>query len=108
MFLSLKNYKFHSRHGFSCPANYNPADFFIRTLAITPGSENSSKMRIKRLCDEFTVSDNAREVEQLVEQVINSKSADKDVSLTIKFEIYLLSQATKVKKNLFFRKRRGK
>ena len=33
--------------GFTCPANYNPADFFIQTLAIVPGQEMERKARVQ-------------------------------------------------------------
>nr|WOD55112.1 ABCG transpoter Scarlet1 [Hymenopus coronatus] len=58
--------EFFRKHGYICPEAYNPADFFIRTLAITPGSETASQVAIKRLCDEFAVTDTALEVDVLV------------------------------------------
>lgn len=54
-------------HGYDCPEKHSPADFFIRTLAMTPGSEDASRQAVKRLCDEFVVSDTAREVELTVQ-----------------------------------------
>jgi hypothetical protein len=53
--------------GYVCPETYSPADFFIRTLAMTPGSADASCQTVKRLCDEFVVSDRAREVELAVQ-----------------------------------------
>lgn len=35
------------RIGYPCPANYNPADFYIMTLAIIPGQEVECKQRIE-------------------------------------------------------------
>ena len=35
------------RNGFECPVNYNPADFYILTLAIIPGNEKEGKQRVK-------------------------------------------------------------
>ncbi|PSN52318.1 Protein scarlet [Blattella germanica] len=55
--------EFFSRHGYECPKTYNPADFFIQTLAMTPGAEDASRQAVKKLCDEFAVSDAAREVD---------------------------------------------
>jgi hypothetical protein len=54
-------------HGYDCPETYSPADFFIRTLAMTPGSEDASRLAVRRLCDEFVVSNEAREVELTVQ-----------------------------------------
>jgi hypothetical protein len=44
--------------GFPCPPNYNPADFFIHTLA-TQGME-SSKEKIKMICDAYDTSESSR------------------------------------------------
>lgn len=54
------------RQGYECPATYNPADFFIHTLAVTPGAEETSRVAIKRICDHFAVSDAAHEVDLVV------------------------------------------
>jgi hypothetical protein len=31
----------------NCPVNYNPADFFISSLAVIPGKEDQCKNQIK-------------------------------------------------------------
>ncbi|XP_071445742.1 protein scarlet isoform X2 [Hetaerina americana] len=66
---------FFSSLGYSCPPNFNPADFLIRTLAHQTelGNELDSssdqfgqyRRRVKRICDRFAVSDYADEVELL-------------------------------------------
>ena len=33
--------------GYPCPDNFNPADFFVRTLAIKPGNEEDCRKRVK-------------------------------------------------------------
>ena len=33
--------------GYPCPDNFNPADFFVRTLAIKPGDEENCRKRVK-------------------------------------------------------------
>ncbi|KAK5645431.1 hypothetical protein RI129_006731 [Pyrocoelia pectoralis] len=53
--------------GYHCPNSYNPADFYIRTLALTPGSEEASKQTIKYICDHFTVSEYVKEVEMVIQ-----------------------------------------
>lgn len=35
------------RLGYPCPMNFNPADYFVNTLAIVPGEEEESKTRVK-------------------------------------------------------------
>ncbi|KPJ07918.1 Protein scarlet [Papilio machaon] len=49
--------------GYHCPLTYNPTDFFIKVLALTPGSEGASRHAIKSVCDRFAVSDAAKELD---------------------------------------------
>ncbi|CAH2074506.1 unnamed protein product, partial [Iphiclides podalirius] len=49
--------------GYHCPITYNPTDFFIKVLALTPGSEGASRQAIKSVCDRFAVSDAAKELD---------------------------------------------
>lgn len=53
--------------GYICPTSYNPSDFYIRTLGCTPGDEANSRRAIKRICDQFAVSEYAKEIEVLVQ-----------------------------------------
>ncbi|CAH1245185.1 ABCG1 [Branchiostoma lanceolatum] len=47
---------FHSA-GYDCPKNFNPADFYIYTLAIQPGYEEECKAKVKDICDRYQQSD---------------------------------------------------
>ncbi|PNF34870.1 Protein scarlet, partial [Cryptotermes secundus] len=67
--------EFFSKHGYECPETYSPADFFIRMLAITLDSEDECRRVVKRLCDEFAVSEAAREVELTVQLEARKGSA---------------------------------
>lgn len=49
--------------GYQCPIMYNPTDYFIKVLAVTPGSEAASHQAIKSICDRFAVSDAAKELD---------------------------------------------
>ena len=33
--------------GYPCPVNFNPADYFVHTLAIKPGDEENCRKRVK-------------------------------------------------------------
>lgn len=39
-----------------CPANYNPADFYVQLLAMVPGREAESAQTIRRVCDAYACS----------------------------------------------------
>ncbi|XP_028131580.2 protein scarlet isoform X2 [Diabrotica virgifera virgifera] len=58
---------FFERMGYVCPTSYNPADFYIKTLSTTPGYEDNCRQTVKRICDQFAVSDEAKEVEIVVQ-----------------------------------------
>nr|NP_001403484.1 protein scarlet [Nicrophorus vespilloides] len=58
---------FFNSMGYGRPANYNPADFFVRTLAPVPGSEEASRMAVKRISNNFSLSDHAKEVDVIVQ-----------------------------------------
>ncbi len=39
--------EFFEHCGYKCPTDYNPADFFVQTLAIVPGKEQESVERVE-------------------------------------------------------------
>ena len=51
--------------GYGCPANYNPSDHYIYTLAVIPNKEIESKERLKTICDTFKNSDVGRKMAPL-------------------------------------------
>lgn len=68
--LKLENHdcsSFVFRLGYKCPKNYSPSDFFIKTLAVTPGLEEESRQAVKQICNHFSVSDYARELDVVVQ-----------------------------------------
>ncbi|CAL8086730.1 unnamed protein product [Orchesella dallaii] len=46
--------------GYPCPETYNPADFYIQTLAIRPGNLEECLQRSNDICDQFAESDEAQ------------------------------------------------
>ena len=43
--------------GFQCPRNYNPADHYLKVLAIAPGEEAECRQRVEQICEKFNSSD---------------------------------------------------
>ena len=43
--------------GFQCPRNYNPADHYLKVLAIAPGEESECRQRVDEICEKFDSSD---------------------------------------------------
>lgn len=52
--------------GFVCPEQFNPADYYIRTLAVTPGREEESRTQIREICEAFSSSEEARDIDEKV------------------------------------------
>ncbi|XP_045168960.2 protein white-like [Mercenaria mercenaria] len=55
---------FYKNIGYPCPVNFNPADFYIMTMAIVPGKEEECKQRIEKICDQFDQTTNAKAILQ--------------------------------------------
>lgn len=72
-FLGPKNdaVTFFSGLGFCCPLSYNPADFLINALAITPGNEEVCREKIKTICRRYEESTHSRAVKDANEQLEN-------------------------------------
>ncbi|XP_069956323.1 protein scarlet-like [Cherax quadricarinatus] len=67
--------------GHKCPATFNPADFYIHTLAVQPGHELRSRERIKRICDHFAVSAYAKDIDLTIQYHDNMNLQYKDTRL---------------------------
>ncbi|KAK4320583.1 hypothetical protein Pmani_008587 [Petrolisthes manimaculis] len=67
-------YQFFDRIGLPCPPNYNPADFFISTLAVQPGKEDGCRKAITMICDEYEKSEEGISVLKAVAE--NSKETE--------------------------------
>uniref|UniRef100_A0A183CHT4 ABC transporter domain-containing protein n=1 Tax=Globodera pallida TaxID=36090 RepID=A0A183CHT4_GLOPA len=56
---------FFSGLGYNLPANFNPADHFISTLAIKAKKVKQSKERVETICNAFNESDVGRKLKEL-------------------------------------------
>jgi ATP-binding cassette, subfamily G (WHITE), eye pigment precursor transporter len=54
--LNMAN-SFFSTLDFKCPLNYNPADYYIQTLAISPFDKENCEERVNLICDNFDKSE---------------------------------------------------
>ncbi|OXA56819.1 protein white isoform X2 [Folsomia candida] len=61
--------EFFKLQGYPCPPNYNPADFFIQTLAIQSGIEEECLKNVRQICNSFDSSDTARAIKTSVEEI---------------------------------------
>ncbi|XP_044734552.1 protein scarlet [Chrysoperla carnea] len=77
---------FFEKQGYECPKNYNPSDFFIKIIATTPGSEEASKTSIRKICDQYAVSEAAKEVEFVVQYEFHMGISSDQSSFTRKLK----------------------
>ncbi|KAL4222302.1 ATPase [Mactra antiquata] len=54
--------QFYKQTGYPCPTNYNPADFYIMTMAVIPGKEPECKQKIETICDKFEETDRCKSI----------------------------------------------
>uniref|UniRef100_A0A0P6F0Z6 Protein white n=1 Tax=Daphnia magna TaxID=35525 RepID=A0A0P6F0Z6_9CRUS len=57
---------FFSSQGLPCPPNYNPADYYIHTLATVPGQEIESRKKSKEICDSYESSQAGQQILEIV------------------------------------------
>jgi ABC-type multidrug transport system ATPase subunit len=58
---------FFSNLGFLCPPSYNPAEFYIHTLATKPSKEAESKERRNIICNAYEVFEASHRVFEIAE-----------------------------------------
>ncbi|XP_060593436.1 protein white-like [Ruditapes philippinarum] len=56
---------FFSSAGYPCPKTFNPADFYVLTLAVRPGKEDECKEKIENICDKFDSSTYSKTIKNI-------------------------------------------
>ena len=67
---------FFSSKGLPCPPNYNPADYYIHTLATVPGQEVESKKKSREICDAYDASEAGQQIQEIVKANRSLNSAE--------------------------------
>nr|UOU03360.1 ATP-binding cassette subfamily G-like 10 [Brachionus rubens] len=71
-----KSYSFFESQGYKCPVNYNPADYYIKTVAYVPSDRENSLARINKICEGFENSNLKKDLFNQIEEVTESNSID--------------------------------
>ncbi|XP_021375248.1 protein white-like isoform X2 [Mizuhopecten yessoensis] len=66
--------EFFSNENFQCPPNYNPADYFIMTLAILPDSVENCKRRVESICNSFEKTSTCKGMMDEIGEISSSSS----------------------------------
>lgn len=69
--------------GHKCPSTFNPADYYIHTLAVLPGHEHRSRERIKRICDNFAVSAYSKDIDITIQYQDNMCISQSDSGASV-------------------------
>ncbi|RNA09917.1 ABC subfamily ABCG [Brachionus plicatilis] len=86
---------FFASQGFTLPINYNPADYYIKTLAILPSNKEESKERVKKICDGYDSSKYCQEAMDNIKKASgeqNLKSASFQSQLSSAYKAGWLTQ----------------
>ncbi|XP_065841008.1 protein white-like isoform X2 [Oscarella lobularis] len=70
------------RCGYACPQDYNPADFYIHTLAIVPGEEEKSRDRIEHITEAFVQNEKGATAKDTVIEDADSTGSTDDAFAT--------------------------
>ena len=81
---------FFARANYPCPEDYNPADHFVQTLAVVPGSEEECHQRISEICDRFKDSESAQDIRAEIKS-IETQMAESDKRSVTRREVYKAS-----------------
>ncbi|XP_025155342.1 protein scarlet isoform X2 [Harpegnathos saltator] len=65
---SAQAVQFFSSQGYTCPRNYNLADFLVATLAIAPGDADGSGRTAQKICDAFLTSEACNEIDVILQR----------------------------------------
>ena len=71
--------------GFPCPAQYNPADHWVETLAVVPGQEEHCRNRLAKITDQFERSEEGREIKEMA--VADSRNTESLASSKVRLII---------------------
>ncbi|XP_071156888.1 protein white-like [Mytilus edulis] len=74
---------FFKEQGYACPVNYNPADYFIMTMAILPDQLDNCRKRVEKICDAFSKSKHAVELTKETDTVCNGTNPVTTTNLVV-------------------------
>ncbi|XP_067649104.1 protein white-like [Haliotis asinina] len=75
--------RFFESQGYSCPRNFNPADFYIHVLAGHSGEEGSCRDKVEKLCDAFRGSDICHQMTDNINDICRDVSENTALSVII-------------------------
>nr|QUF59465.1 ATP-binding cassette transporter Abcg-like1-1 [Brachionus angularis] len=84
--------QYFSRLGYRVPELYNPADFYIQTLAISPNDRENSLLKVQQITDSFLQSQEYANMYSDIYSVENNPIEFQDNQIPPKYNTGILSQ----------------
>ncbi|CAF0819089.1 unnamed protein product [Brachionus calyciflorus] len=81
-----QSFQFFEKQGYRVPVNYNPADYFIKTLAHIPSDKENSLNRINKICQGFDDSDLKKNLVKDIDEISNEYKGKESIHFNMKFE----------------------
>nr|QNH67968.1 ATP-binding cassette transporter subfamily G-like protein 2 [Brachionus plicatilis] len=78
--------QFFESQGYQVPVNYNPAEFYVKTLAFVPSDKENSLEKLKKICDGYEKSDYYQNLTREIKEVCDNKSFQDRINMNTKNE----------------------
>ncbi|CAF0898548.1 unnamed protein product [Brachionus calyciflorus] len=91
---------FFKNQGMELPPNYNPADFYIRKLAVIPSDREKCLKNVLKICDGFSNSEFKSRINSTI-KYINNEKYSQETKAKLENEIVLRSKKSRDKSNFF-------
>ncbi|KAL8603575.1 hypothetical protein ACOMHN_022527 [Nucella lapillus] len=76
---SAKAMEFFGSQNYHCPNNFNPADFYVLTLAIVPGKEEDCRSKVNAICDAFGETKEADDINRSIQAISAESKGNADL-----------------------------
>ncbi|RNA30832.1 ABC subfamily ABCG [Brachionus plicatilis] len=76
--------QFFESQGYQVPVNYNPAEFYVKTLAFVPSDKENSLDKLKKICDGYEKSDYYQNLTRQIKEVCDNKSFQDRINMNTK------------------------
>lgn len=73
---SAQAMEFFGSLNYHCPNNFNPADFYVLTLAVVPGKEEECRSKVHAICDAFGETKEAADIQHNIQKITAENRAD--------------------------------
>ncbi|XP_071102104.1 protein white-like [Haliotis cracherodii] len=74
---------FFESQGYSCPRNFNPADFYVHALAVRAEGEGQRRDKVEKLCNAFCQSDTYHQLTDTITDICKDALENRALSIIV-------------------------